>query len=321
MADDRSGWFVGALLGIALLVVLSATPLPWFVIAPGSPVDLTRAVVVGEGRASTDRFLLTDVNVTRASPLRLVTLLLPGVVLERETRVTPSGASAGISSDVMRDAMDESQAAAALVAERAAGYAIPMPPERVRIAEVSARSAARGTLFPGDVLERVAGRPIRSADDVRRAIAGAEAGALLRIAYKRSGRSRSAFVRTTAIDGHVRLGVVLEPQYGKPALAVPVRFAMGDIEGGSGGLMMALRIYDALHGIGGAPNRTIAGTGTLDYDGRVGRIEGTPQKLLAAKRAGASVFFVPRANYADVAGERDVRIIPVDNFADALRAL
>ena len=237
MAEDRSDWFVGALLVVALLVVLSATPLPWFVISPGSPVDLTRAVQVGAARASTDRFLLTDVNVTRASPLRLLTLLTPGVVLQRDARVAPGGASGGIASGVMRDAMAQSQAAAALVAERAAGYSVPMP------------------------------------------------------------------------------------QYGKPLLAVPVRYSLGDIEGGSGGLMMALRIYDALHGIGGPPNRTIAGTGTLDYDGRVGRIEGTPQKLLAAKRAGASVFFVPRANYADVAGERDVRIIPVDTFADALRAL
>jgi PDZ domain-containing protein len=218
------------LLGLALLTVLSATPLPWFVIAPGSAVDLNRAVAVGGARPATDRFLLTDVNVTRASPVRLLFALVPGVVLERETH--------GVAEGVMQDAMAQSESAAAVVAERAAGYPVAIPP-------------------PGTI----------------------------------------------------------------PDLPVPVRYAMGDVEGGSGGLMMALRIYDALHGIGGAPHRTIAGTGTLDFDGRVGPIQGTPQKLIAAKRAGATVFFVPRANYADVAGERGVRIVPVGSFADALRAL
>jgi len=321
MAGGRSGWFIGTLVGLALLTVLSATPLPWFVIAPGNPVDLNRAVSVGGARPSTDRFLLTDVNVTRASPLRLLLALMPGVVLERETHVVPHGVPLGVYSDVMRDAMDESQAAAAVVAERAAGYRVPIPPQRVTIADIAARSAVHGALAPGDVIERVGDHPIRSADDVRRAVDPLAPGSLIRVAFERRGRARSSLVRTTTIDGHVRLGIVLDARYGKPKLAVPVNYTMGDIEGGSGGLMMALRIYDALHGIGGEPHRTIAGTGTIDYDGRVGRIEGTPQKLIAAKRAGASVFFVPRENYADVAGERGVRVVPVDTFADALRAL
>jgi len=321
MAGARSGWFVGILVGLALLTVLSATPLPWFVIAPGTPVDLNRAVAVGGARRSTDRFLLTDVSVTRASPLRLLFALLPGVVLERETHVVPHGVPLASYSTIMRDAMDESQAAAAVVAERAAGYHVPIPPERVTIAEIAARSAVRGALAPGDVIERVGDRPIFSSDDVRRAVDRVRPGELIRVAFERRGRSRAIFARTTSIDGHVRLGIVLDTQYDKPRLAVPVSYAMGDIEGGSGGLMMALRIYDALHGIGGVPNRTIAGTGTLDYTGRVGRIEGTSQKLIAAKRAGASIFFVPRENYADVAGERGVRIVPVGSFADALRAL
>ena len=83
--------------------------------------------------------------------------------------------------------------------------------------------------------------------------------------------------------------------------------------------MFAVEIYAALHGLPGGV--AVAGTGTLRSDGRVGRIEGTRQKLLAAKRAGARVFFVPRANFTDVADERDVRVVPVDTFAGALRAL
>jgi predicted S18 family serine protease len=43
--------------------------------------------------------------------------------------------------------------------------------------------------------------------------------------------------------------------------------------------------------------------------------------LIAAKRAGVTVFLVPRANAADIASERGVRVVPVGTFSDALAAL
>jgi hypothetical protein len=43
--------------------------------------------------------------------------------------------------------------------------------------------------------------------------------------------------------------------------------------------------------------------------------------LIAAKRAGARIFFVPRENYPDIAGERDPRVIPVDTFRQAVRVI
>jgi PDZ domain-containing protein len=321
MAPGRGRWFVGTLLGVALLVVLAAVPLPWYVIAPGSAVDLTRSVEVAHGRPTTDRFFLTDVSVSRASPLRLLFAFLPGVTIAPEDRILPHGISPHDYGNIMRDAMDESQGAAAVVAERAAGYGVTVPPLRFAVAEVSPASAARGVLAPGDWIRRVGGRTVRSPDDVRRALEAVRSGELVGVAYERGGRSATARVRTVTIDGRVRLGVVLEPVYGQPKLPVPVHYAMEDIGGSSGGLMMALRIYDALHGVGGRRRRDIAGTGTLTCDGRVGPIEGTPQKLIAAKRAGARVFFVPRENFADIAGERDVRVVPVGTFAEALRAL
>jgi PDZ domain-containing protein len=85
--------------------------------------------------------------------------------------------------------------------------------------------------------------------------------------------------------------------------------------------MMALRIYDGLRAHGSRTGRIFAGTGTIALDGRIGPIAGTRQKLIAAKRAGARIFFVPRENYAEIAGERDLHVIPVDTFAQAAREL
>jgi PDZ domain-containing protein len=106
-----------------------------------------------------------------------------------------------------------------------------------------------------------------------------------------------------------------------PALPGPVHFSIDDVGGSSGGLMFALAIYAELTSDRWRAPGAIAGTGTLAWDGRVGPIEGTFQKLLAAKRVGARIFLVPRENYREVAGEPGIAVVPVDSFSQALAAL
>jgi PDZ domain-containing protein len=85
--------------------------------------------------------------------------------------------------------------------------------------------------------------------------------------------------------------------------------------------MFALQIYRTLTGRALAGGRAIAGTGVLDADGTVQPIEGSRQKLRAALKAGAGVFILPAQNYKDLQPSRDVVIMPVQNFAQALRKL
>jgi PDZ domain-containing protein len=115
-----------------------------------------------------------------------------------------------------------------------------------------------------------------------------------------------------------RLGVLVARRTSRAALPVPVRYAIGDIAGSSGGLMFALEIYESLRP--GRARDPVAGTGTLTTDGRIGPIEGVRQKLIAAERAGAQTFLVPRQNYPELAHDDHpkIRIIPVATFAEAL---
>jgi len=313
--------FAGVLLGALALFVAAVLPLPLYLIVPGSAVDLTAAVSIAARAAPHDRFYLTDVRLIRASPVRLLLALSPGVSLRRLDAVVPPGVTPGAFDATMQSAMSQSQTIAAVVGERAAGYRIALAPGLVVIEAISPASMAAGRLAVGDVLKSVDSRSIRGNGDVRAALAGVAAGRVVHVAIDRDGRRREVGIRTIAFDGRARLGVVLATRYPAPHLAVPVHYAVGDIGGSSGGLMMALRIYDALHGSASRTSRRIAGTGTIALDGRVGPIEGTRQKLIAAKRAGARIFFVPRENYSDIAAEREVRVVPVRTFNEALRAL
>lgn len=263
----RRRTFIG-LLGAALILFVAAVlPLPYYLIVPGSAVDLTSAVSIAGRTAPHDRFFLTDVGLIRASPLRLLLALFPGVSVKRAQAIIPAGISPRAFDASMQTAMSQSQMMAAVVGERAAGFHIALGAPRVVIESIEPVSMAVGRLAIGELF-----------------------------------------------DGRTRLGVVLAMRYPTPALAVPVHYTVGAVGGSSGGLMMALRIYDALRGSVAHEQRRIAGTGTIALDGRVGPIEGAKQKLIAAKRAGARVFFVPRENYADIAAERDVRVIPVGTF-------
>ncbi|MEW1610439.1 MULTISPECIES: S16 family serine protease [unclassified Streptomyces] len=109
-----------------------------------------------------------------------------------------------------------------------------------------------------------------------------------------------------------------------------VRVDLGDIGGPSAGLFLSLGIIDKLDGDGRGGDltggRTIAGTGTISADGKVGAVGGVSMKTQAAHRDGATVFLVPKAECPEAEAERPdgLRLIPVttlDGAVDALKAL
>jgi PDZ domain-containing protein len=57
----------------------------------------------------------------------------------------------------------------------------------------------------------------------------------------------------------------------------------------------------------------VAGTGTIDPEGRVGNIGGIRQKVVAAEAAGAEFVLVPEGNYEEARSVRTrrVQIVPV----------
>jgi PDZ domain-containing protein len=289
--------------------------------APGNALDLSQAVAVEGHGPGADRFYMTDVTVQRATALTLPLGLLPGVQLVREDALIPRGVPARVYDRVLSDAMDDSESAAAIVAERAAGLRVADPPKHIYVGAVLPSSAAARVLQPGDEILKIQGKPIDSPSQVSAIVARLEPWTTVPITVRRGASVLTLAVRTTRIDDAVRLGIALEARSERPDLPVPVRFNVGAISGSSGGLMMALAVYGALRGARGRAGEAIAGTGTIAPDGSVGPIEGTRQKLIAAKRAGVHVFLVPRANAADIASERDVRVVPVESFRDALAAL
>ncbi|MFI5973802.1 S16 family serine protease [Streptomyces sp. NPDC051452] len=108
---------------------------------------------------------------------------------------------------------------------------------------------------------------------------------------------------------------------------VKVTLRLADVGGPSAGLLFTLGIIDKLDGDGSGGDltggRTIAGTGTITADGKVGAVGGVALKTQAARRDGASVFLVPKAECSDAKSElpKGLRLVPVTTLRGAVDAL
>lgn len=108
---------------------------------------------------------------------------------------------------------------------------------------------------------------------------------------------------------------------------VKVTLKLADVGGPSAGLLFSLGIVDKLDGDGSGGDltggRVVAGTGTIDADGKVGAVGGVALKTQAARRDGATVFLVPKAECSDAKSElpKGLRLVPVTSLQGAVESL
>ncbi|MGW3658203.1 S16 family serine protease [Streptomyces sp. NPDC005151] len=126
--------------------------------------------------------------------------------------------------------------------------------------------------------------------------------------------------QNSAVDAALR-------HLGKAPGSVDVTLHLADVGGPSAGLFFALGIVDKLDGNGSGGDltggRTVAGTGTIEADGTVGAVGGVSLKTQAARRDGATVFLVPKAECKEAGAElpKGLKLIPVTTLKSAVSSL
>lgn len=114
--------------------------------------------------------------------------------------------------------------------------------------------------------------------------------------------------------------------HGHQVEGVSLSMHVDDIGGPSAGLMYTLGAIDKLTPQEETGGRTIAGTGTIDQEGKVGPIGGIQLKMLGARRDGAGWFLAPKSNCKQVVGHvpsglREVKVSTLDEAYAALTAI
>jgi len=309
---------------VALAVCLSVVELPLFVEAPGRARSVLPLIDV-DGTStyeSEGRLLMTTVNVGRLNAFEaLAAWIDPQAEVIPEHVVIPPGLTDQEYERASRSQMDQSKIAAVAVAlELLTDYPDEHGPG-VIVQDVLGGAPAEGRLFPGDLITHVNGSPMADVDQLRDAIGAAEGGrpVTLRVRPVEGGAASTVDVRPTRVEGVDRpvigIATVANFQY-------DVVIQSGTIGGPSAGLLWALGVIETLTPEDLTGGRVIAGTGSVDVEGRVGTIGGVRHKVVGAEDAGAEVFLLPRGDMADArgAGER-IELVPVDTVEQALRFL
>jgi len=98
---------------------------------------------------------------------------------------------------------------------------------------------------------------------------------------------------------------------------------LGEVGGPSGGMMFTLGVIAKLTPGSLTGGKNIAGTGTIDAAGHVGKIGEIRLKMLSAKRAGDKFFLMPVGNCAEALNHvpAGLTVYAVGNLAEALKAV
>ena len=181
----------------------------------------------------------------------------------------------------------------------------------------------------GDQIIEVDGHEINSYEDLKNYISSKKENDKLefKVIHAKKEYKRCAVLKKAEDEERLVIGVSLSLI---PELETnPVyKFDYDKQEfGPSGGLMISLAVYNRIVKEDITGGKVIAGTGTLDKDGKVGSIGGVEYKLKGAVKGKADIFFVPAGeNYEEAIALKEKRhykidIVKVETFDDALNYL
>jgi PDZ domain-containing protein len=321
-------WLIGA--GIVLLAaaaVLYLAPSDRYIFLPDDARPLEPRVEV-EGEKPDPNgggIYYVAVDVRKASLLeKAFPGLFEGATLEPASNVLEEGQDEQSRRRCELAAMKKSQEYATAVALRELDYQIPTRLLGVAVEGTFPGYPAAGKLRSCDWIRAVDGTPVRRAQQVTRALTAKKPGQLVRMRIEREGERSSVVVRAARDPRHPRrafVGVSVTDVFQVAEAPVDVEIDLGQVGGPSAGLAFALQVMEEL-GEGVDRGYRLAASGEIFLDGSVSRVGGIKQKTIGARRSGMDLFLVPGDNAREARRyAKGLRIVPVDSFQQALRAL
>lgn len=322
-----------AVLFVVLAALLAVSPVPYVTWSPGGTYNVlgssdSQPAIRIEGLqtypAKGQLLMATIAQPRPDSPVTLPEALLAdwgsnSEVLPREWVYQPGKTSEQLQSDATRE-MEVSQRSATVAALRAAGHPVSEVP---MVASVSVAGPAYNALADGDLITKVNGTAVTTPDQIREIIQSSAIGEELVFDLIRDKRPLTTKV-TTAPSNTDKKAPTTGASYTTGYQYTPVVSygAEAAIGGASGGLAFSLGIFDLITEGDLIGDRSIAAIGTVNPEGRVGRVDGVREKVFAAQRAKVSAILIPAENCSDLSEvEVDFPLVRVATLKEAIAVL
>lgn len=298
-------------------------PLPYYILAPGGVIDIRDRIQIEDKNDTSGTLNLLYVTEYEANVgMMLASYILKDWDTEKIEEVQVSNETMeeiAIRNKVM---LENSMQNAIIVAYGKAGKKVNIKGrENIVIATTSDNG-----LKVGDKILKADGIEIESSSVLKTIIENKNDGDSIVLDIIRDNKEQQVTVKIEdTTDGKV-IGVVILTNYiydVDPEINLTFKSSEG---GASGGLMIALNIYNSLTETDITKGRKIAGTGTIDANGNVGAIDGVKYKIIGAHNNDMEIVFVPKDNYEEAIKVKeeynyDMEIVSVETFDDALNYL
>ncbi len=340
--------FMLMIIGVSFYLLL---PMNAYVETPGQADNIKQFMTVAGKRDRTKGSLrLVSVYLSQANHLDwLISKFNGAYSIEAKTEVQ-GNVSNSVYEAISKYQMKEAILSAEEVAFKAAGMADKVKSEYrgIYVASITKKSHFAKKIKVGDTITKVDGKHFNNSAGYQKYLAAMPVGEKVTLTVLRNNKTLEVSGKTIHLantkdkeypKGRSGIGIGLVDDV-EVTTDPKVKFNVGQISGPSGGLMFTLQLYSQLSGDNIKKGRNISGTGTIDDQGKVGEIGGIDKKIIAAKEAGSTVFFVPyvkatKANLKLDGGQTNwqaalkaqkeyapkMKLVPIRNFQDALNYL
>ncbi len=310
-----------------LLLAITLYPLPFYIYSGGGTIDVDDKIEIANSYKSKGSFNLCYVSEIKATiPTYLLAKILPSWDITPKEDVTLNNKETD--TDVTkRDKifLNDANVNAISVSYTKANKKIEITDTYNYIIYIDENS--KTDLQVGDIITKLDNTNIGDLSDIRNIVSNHNVGDVLNIEYIRNNKKHSGTCEVIEKENVKQIGIGVQASY-KYKTDPKIALKFSDNESGpSGGLLLALSIYNNLVEEDITNGLKIAGTGTIDLNGNVGSIGGVKYKLKGAVNSKADVFIVPNGeNYNEAiklqkSNNYKIKIIGVSTFDEALKKL
>ena len=311
-------------LAVILLLLIFWLPLPYYVDAPGGLTNLNKKVLI-DGKKIDGSYNLTYVSEYKASiPLVIYSFFNKDYDVYKKEDILLDSETDKDYYERDRLFLDESLSNAVLSAYNLADKKVTKKNNYLYVGYILEDSET--DLIVGDSIISIDGIKVSTKEEINKLLNTKKANDRISIKVKNGKKEYVRYAYLKEKNKKIVIGIIpIEVYDYETNPKVKIKTSPSE-SGGSGGLMLALSIYDLLEDKNVARGRVIAGTGTIDSNGNVGKIDGVKYKIKGAVKKKADIFFVPNDNYKEALkivkkNKYNIKLVNVDNLKDAVTYL
>lgn len=313
------------LLSIIAIIFIFNFELPYVIYTPGGSIDLKDRILVENGYKAEGALSMAYVSMMKGNiPFMVLSFFIPNWDIVRTQDIKSDNESLDEMIEADRISMVQAQDNAIMAAYSMAHKDVQIKEQVNHIVYIDDKANTNLKLF--DILLKVNGESVQNLKQLQNMVQSMQAGDKVLFEVKRDDEIIDAYATVYDTDDGLKVGVAMISTY-EYETDPKIQINSKESESGpSGGLMMALSIYNALVEKDITKGKNIIGTGTIDEFGNVGKIGGVKYKILGASKKGADIFLVPEENYEEAIevkqeNDLDIRVISVKTLQEAIEAI